>query len=514
MEEKDLEMNDNKNDAVEEIADATETAVDGETDNIEGLDIEKTEEASDVTNPIEVEDEEEEIPLRDQILNIIASELPDDEVKELLDQYHENDIAEALDELDSDERRRVCRIIGLEKVSEVLPYVDDASEYIEAMPLEYAADVLENMDSDDAVDVLEDIESEEKVEALLAHMDPEASEDVRLINSYEDDEIGSMMTTNYVAIKSSCNIKGAMKSMVSQCKDNDNISTIYVIDEDDKYYGAIDLRDLIIARATADINDIISKNYPSVRHKDNITDVIESLKDYSEDSIPVLDDDDYILGIITSQDIVEAVDDEMGDDYAKLAGLTSEEDLHEKLLDSMKKRIPWLILLLFLGLGVSTIVGLFEGVVTEIAVVVCFQSMILGMAGNVGTQSLAVTIRVLMDENVSGKEKGKFILKETRTGAANGALLGMVAILVVGSYLHFLRGYGWQPSFEVSGCVGLSLLLAMIMSSCVGAVIPMFFHKIKVDPAVASGPLISTVNDLIAVITYYGLCSLLLVGNI
>ena len=216
----------------------------------------------------------------------------------------------------------------------------------------------------------------------------------------------------------------------------------------------------------------------------------------------MLSKDKHILGVITSDDIVEMVDNEMGEDYAKLAGLTAEEDLKETMLQSMKKRMPWLIILLFLGMIVSSVVGIFENVVAALPIVICFQSLVLDMAGNVGTQSLAVTIRVLMDENLSGKQKLLLVVKEVRIGLVNGGLLGIMALVFLGIYVHLFKGYTWLGAFAVSGCVGVSLLVAMAISSLVGTVIPMFFHKIKIDPAVASGPLITTENDLVAVVTY------------
>ena len=178
-----------------------------------------------------------------------------------------------------------------------------------------------------------------------------------------------------------------------------------------------------------------------------------------------------------------------------LAGLTAEEDLKETTLQSMKKRMPWLIILLFLGMIVSSVVGIFENVVAALPIVICFQSLVLDMAGNVGTQSLAVTIRVLMDENLSGKQKLFLVVKEVRIGLVNGGLLGIMALVFLGIYVHLFKGYTWLGAF----------------SSLVGTVIPMFFHKIKIDPAVASGPLITTVNDLMAVVNYYGLAFLFLI---
>lgn len=227
--------------------------------------------------------------------------------------------------------------------------------------------------------------------------------------------------------------------------------------------------------------------------------------------MPVLNSKKEMIGILTAQDIIEAVDDEMGDDYAKLAGLTAEEDLKETTRESMKKRLPWLIVLLFLGMAVSTVVGVFEGVVAILPIVICFQSLILDMAGNVGTQSLAVTIRVLMDEELTAKDKAHLVIKEIKVGFSNGMLLGVLALLFLGLYIAIFKGYTIGAAFMISGCVGVSLLLAMIISSMVGTLVPLFFHKMKVDPAVASGPLITTVNDLVAVLTYYGLAWLFLI---
>lgn len=457
--------------------------------------------------------EEEVIERRicDDIVDIILSELPDAEIKEKLLDYHENDIAEALVELTPEKRLKLYRILGVEVVSEIFTYLDDVSDYLEELSLEKAADVIENMDADDAVDVLEEIEDDEKREKIISLMEPEATEDIMLIKSYEDDEIGSMMTTNYIEVKKSSTIKQAMRSMIEQAGENDNINTLYVVDDEGKYCGAIELRELIVARADVPLEDITSAGYPSICANEKISDCIERIKDYSEDSLPVVDEDNKLIGALTSQDVIEAVDEEMSDDYAKLAGLTEETDINESTLKSMGKRLPWLVLLLFLGMFVSAVVGVFEAVVTEVAVVMCFQSLLCGMSGNAGTQSLAVTIRVLMDENVRGREKLKFLLKEVRIGAFNGLILGTMSFAFVGLYMHFIKSAAWAEAFSVSGCVGLALFAAMCISSFVGTFVPMVFHKLKVDPAVASGPLITTVNDLVAVVTYYGLADILLI---
>lgn len=449
------------------------------------------------------------------IVRVLRSSKSDELIRRKLSKYHENDIADAIKLLDKDTRIRLYKILGVDWTAEIFSYLEDTPEYIEEfmteLSVDEAADVLEKMDADDAVDILDNV-SEEERQALISHMEKDAKDDVCLIYSYDDDEIGSKMTTNFICINNKLTIKEAMKELVAQAEENDNVNTIYVVDDNNIYYGAIDLKDLIVARDYQKLEDIISTSYPYVYAHEKMSECIEDLKDYSEDSIPVLNKDKEIIGAITSSDIIEAVDEEMCDDYAKLAGLTEENDLTEGLFASMKKRLPWLILLLFLGMGVSSVVGIFENVVSQLAIIVCFQSLILDMAGNVGTQSLAVTIRVLMDEDISAKQKLEFVLKEMRIGFANGLLLGSMAFILLGIYITFVKGKPVHYAFAISGCVGVSLLLAMLISSLIGVLTPMFFHKIKIDPAVASGPLITTINDLVAVVTYYGLAAVVLIG--
>ena len=427
-----------------------------------------------------------------------------------LSKYHEKDIAEAITLLTPAERQHIYNVLDEHMIAEIFSYLDDAKDYLEELSLEKAARVISYMDSDDAVDVLDDL-SETKKNEIVEHLDADAKEDVQKLLSYEDDEIGSCMTNNFICIPDNLTIREAMSALVKQAGEHDNISTIYVVNSADKFAGAIDLKDLIIARQNDNLADIISSSYPYVYEHENINECIDKIADYEEDSIPVLTDDGKICGILTATDIVELVDDAMGDDYAKLAGLSAEEDLNETTKESMKKRLPWLVILLFLGMGVSTVVGAFEGVVAVLPVVICFQSLILDMAGNVGTQSLAVTIRVLMDENLSGKDKLQLLFKEMKVGFCNGALLGIMALVCLGIYIALFKGYSFESAFLISGCVGISLLVAIIISSLVGTLVPILFHKIKVDPAVASGPLITTVNDLVAVVTYYGLAWILLI---
>ena len=445
-----------------------------------------------------------------EIKKLIQENRTDKKISEVLSDYHENDIAELLENLSRAERKRIYHVLGIAKTAKVFPYFDEPQQYIEELSVEDAAAIISLMDSDDAVDVLEQLDPGTKTR-IVEKLHGAIAQDVKILLSYDEKEIGSYMTTNYVCIQEGLSVRQAMSELVRQAGVHDNIMTLYVVDADGCFAGAIDLKKLILARENDDLRDIILCSYPNVEAHEKIEDCASRIVDYAEDSIPVLDAGGKMLGVITSEDLVEIVDNELGEDYAKLAGLTAEEDLRETTGRSMKKRLPWLVILLGLGMLVSSVVGVFEGVVAALPIVICFQSLVLDMAGNVGTQSLAVTIRVLLDENVTGREKLMLLGKEMKIGLLNGGLLGILALVLLGIYVHAFKGYAWAGAFAVSGCVGISLVLAMMVSSMVGTVIPMFFHKIKVDPAVASGPLITTVNDLVAVVTYYGLAFLFLV---
>lgn len=446
-----------------------------------------------------------------EILTILRSGADSKTLNDRLSDYHDNDIAEAFEQLNENERKALYPVLGAERISEIFSYIEDPDEYLRELGIDSAAQVLSLMDSDDAVDAMDDLDLSTR-KRLVDLMDDDSSHDVKLIMSYSDDEIGSLMTTNYIVIKNTLNVRQAMQELISQAGENDNISTVYVTNKHDKFFGAIDLKDLIVARADTPLSDIIMLSYPYVSDHAKIDECIERLKDYAEDSIPVIDGSKRLIGVITAEDLMEASDEELSEDYAKLGGLSEQEDLEESTFVSVKKRLPWLIILLFLGIGVSSIVGIFETVVAILPIVICFQSLILDMAGNVGTQSLAVTIRVLADDQVSGADKLRLVTKEMRIGFFNGLFLGIMAFMFIGGYICIFKHNPVHYAFLISGCVGLSLMVAMVISSLVGTLIPIFFNKIKIDPAVASGPLITTVNDLVAVISYYGLVWILLIN--
>ena len=448
----------------------------------------------------------------DEIAALIRDDLSPKMIQEQLENYHNSDIAKSMEQLDRLGRMRLIRSIEPDKLAGIFKYVEpqEAAAFLKDIDTARAVFILEKIDPDAAADILRELPGSDR-SAMIGLLNGALRKKIELLVAFDEDEIGSRMSANFISLDSEMTVGQATRALLDPAKENDNIQMLFVTAENGFFCGTVELRALLIAEKNAAIAPLIQHRFPYVYCSERTEDCIERLKSYSESAIPVLDASNCILGVITLKDLVEAVDDEMSDDYAKLGGLSAEEDLHEPLRASLKKRMPWLLVLLVLGMVVSGVVGAFEKVVSRLTIIMAFQSLILDMAGNVGTQSLAVTIRVLMDENLTGKQKFQLVVKEVKTGSLNGILLGVMALLCLGVYVHFFKGYTWMGAFGISGCVGVSLLVAMAISSAVGTVIPMFFHKIKVDPAVASGPLITTVNDLVAVVTYYGMAWLLLI---
>lgn len=445
-----------------------------------------------------------------ECLEVIRSNLSDEELKNELLMFHENDIAKVFPSLSLEERQRLYHIIDSEVLSEIISYLEEPELYLSEMNEEMVTDVFETMDTDDIIDVLEDLDDSQRSE-LIELLDDESLEELKLIESYEEDMIGSKMSTNYIAVEIGVSVKDTMKKVIEEAAINDNVSIIYFL-ENGKFYGAIELRDLIIARQNDDLRDIIKTSYPYLLDTDIVPEVLNDIKDYAIESIPVVDKDNNLIGVITSSDIVEAVEEEMVEDYAKLAGLSSEEDLDESIKKSIEKRIPWLLILLILGLSTSLLISKFETVVSSLPIIVFFQSLILGMSGNSGTQSLAVTIRLMSAEEIEKGDSIKIILKELRIGFINGIIVGLATFISVFLFLIVFENLSNLENIKIAAVVGISMLGSMIVACVSGCLIPIIFKKCKIDPAVASGPFITTLNDVIAIIVYYGLAWLLLLG--
>ncbi len=443
-----------------------------------------------------------------QLMQIINAGYHAEKLREKLSDYHAKDIADILPEIPKEQRLRLYAILSNEELSDIFAYLDNPAEFVDELSSQKVADIIEEMDSADAVDVLEELD-EEKQKEVIELLDEDVAKDVELIATYEEDCLGSIITNDFVSIKNTFTVKEATASLIAQAENCNNITTIYVTDVNGCYYGAIQLKDLFIARADTPLENIIATSYPCFNANLKIADVLESLQDYSEDSLPVVDNDNRLIGALTDAILVEATENELKEDYSKLAGISSYTEEKNSLLLSLKARLPWLLILLCLSLGVSALIGIFDHVVAMLPLLAFFQPMILGMSGNTGTQALGVTIRNL-PEATQHKKIRRMFANEISLAFINGIFLAIISFVLLGAYVYFFKNMPLDRSFTLSACIAIALACSMTVSGFCGCAVPILFKKMGVDPAAASGPLITTASDLVSALTYYGIVSLII----
>ncbi len=439
-----------------------------------------------------------------EIINLVEHEENNEKLIDELSQYHPSDIADAFIELKDETLLRLYDILPSELLADIITFIEDKERYLNLMENEDVADILDNMESNDAAEILEELD-EEDIEEIQELVEPETLEDINLINSYEDNQVGSVMSTDYIEIKADLTIKEAMKTVISSANEVENINVLYVTDDAGKYVGIITLRDLIRARSTDLLEDIIKTNYPSLYDYALLEEIDNDILDYELESYGVIDRRGILIGIVNDETLIDLLEEEFKEDYAMLAGISEIEDTTEPIYKSVLARLPWLAFLLVIGLLVSLLTSSFEEVILNLTTVVFFQSLILGMAGNTGTQSLAVTISKLNDDE---KKIGKVIKRELITGFLNGVIIAILAFGLVMGFLMLIET-GASEALKTALSVSISLIISMSIAAFLGAFVPYILSKLKVDPAVASGPFITTINDIVAIVIYYSLATLL-----
>lgn len=439
----------------------------------------------------------------------LVSTLADEKLVAALQDFHETDILLAMQELDEDSVARLKRILPIDMLSDMASNIDDSEEMEDLardIDNEKLADIIEDMDTQDAIDLLEALPEEQQA-LVLDLVDEDVKEEISEVDSYEEDEVGSYMDKDYLVVNDALTVKKAMRIVIQAASEIDDFSIIYVNDEDNKYRGLILLKDLICARGDDSFVDLIKENYPKLNHKTNIEEKIDEISEYELESYPVINDKNELIGVIKADTIKELVEISAKEDFNMLASI-SDDYLSEKLTKSVFHRIPWLLFLLVVSILVCFVASSFEELVAPFVTILFFQSMVLDMSGNVGTQSLAVMIASQEDIKGKFKEALKTILKEVLIGLINGVVLGIISFLIVFLFLQ-ITGKDMNLTIKSALSIGTAILIVPTISSFIGTVVPLILIKLHVDPAVASGPFITTLNDITAVLLYYGLAILI-----
>jgi magnesium transporter len=415
---------------------------------------------------------------------------------------HPYDQATFFKNLEEDIRPKVFHYLSPEEMASLFENLEieeeDYKVVLAQMNPHYAADMLSNMYADDAVDVLNELDKDQ-VASYLTIMDPEAAHEIKDLLHYEEYTAGSIMTTEFIAISANQTVRSAMFILKKEAPRAETIYYIYVINEEKQLAGVISLRDLIITDDDTMIAEIMYDRVVSVSVGEDQEEVARKMKDYNFLALPVVDFQNHLLGIITVDDIMDVMEEEASDDYSKLAAVSDMDTLDSGPFASAKKRLPWLIILLFLGMMTASLIGRFEETLDKVAILAVFIPLIAGMAGNTGTQALAVAVRGIATGELEKENKSKLIIREAGTGLITGASCGVLVMLIV---------YLWQGDFFLGLLVGISIFFTLIVATLAGSLIPLLMHKLNIDPAVASGPFITTINDIISILIYFGMATI------
>jgi magnesium transporter len=451
--------------------------------------------------------ENESVKLDDETVydqELLDKLLLDNEIDECRTEFlsmHTYEQSEYFEDSNDDIRQRIFEVLSPEEVADFFDQLEiDEEEYedlFDTMNATYASKVLEEMSYDNAVDIMNQL-SKQKLVSLLTLMNKEDAKEIKALLHYDEDTAGGIMTTEYISLKATMPVKEALIQVKDQAPDAETIYVIFAVNDDKKLIGVLSLRDLIIAENDAYIEDIMSERVISSNVAEDQEDVAQRMRDYDLIAMPVLDYQDHLLGIITIDDILDVMDEEASEDYSRLAGVSDVDATNDSVLKTATKRLPWLIILTFLGMITASILGSFEDTLSQVALLAAFIPIISGMSGNSGTQSLAVSVRNISTGEIDEKSKFKIALREAGSGMLSGFVCALILVLII---IIIYR----QPFLAF--IVGLSLTIAMTVGTLVGSVIPLIMNKLKIDPAVASGPFITTINDIVSMLIYFGLAT-------
>ncbi len=423
------------------------------------------------------------------------------EFREMFLEWHLYEQGQFYFTLNEAERQRLYTYLSPKETADMFDVIEedheDMKDYLSEMAPRYVADMLSAMYTDNAADILNQLEKEE----MTKYLSLMTSEDVRKIKvllGYEDETAGAIMTTEYVAIVANQTVRSALNLLRRKAMDAEIIYYIYVVDTKNHLVGVISLRDLIVNDDDTLISEVMEERVISVHVMDDQEDVAKTIRDYDFLAVPVVDSRNTLLGIITVDDIIDVIDDEAARDYSGLAGVDVEA-VAETPLKASLKRLPWLITLLFLGMSTATLISHYEGMITEASILAVFISLITGTAGNAGTQSLAVAVRKLAISDEKDMNFFKLVCSEVLTGLITGLVTGFVICVVVGF---------WKGNFVLGLVIGVAMLCAITVANLAGSFIPMLMEKLGFDPAVASGPFITTLSDLTSVLIYFNIARL------
>ena len=412
-----------------------------------------------------------------------------------LNALHYADIAEILDELNLDQATYIIKLLDSETTSDVLSELEEdvREKVLQNLSVKEIAEEVKELDTDDAVDLISELPPERKQKVIAQIDDKELVADINELLEYDENSAGGLMAKELVKVYETWTVAGCLRKIRTQAENVKRVHSIYVVDKADKLIGRLSLKDLLIAKNETKISAIYIPKVDAVHVNDDDEDVARLMAKYDLEAVPVVDDEKTLLGRITIDDIVDVIIEEAEKDYQLAAGITQDVDAEDSIFALTRARLPWLFLGLIGGVGAAIIMGTFDTIIEDFPLILLFTPLIAAMAGNVGVQSSAIIVQGLANDEIKGSINSRLI-KEMLLATLNGIILAV-----------FLFGFMWfwQQDFRTALAVSVSLVAVIIVAGIVGTFIPLFLHKRGIDPAIATGPFITTSNDIFGILIYF-----------
>ncbi|TXE08188.1 magnesium transporter [Gelidibacter salicanalis] len=427
----------------------------------------------------------------------------DEELNRLLMEFHYADIAEILDEVDLDEAMYVIKLLDSETTSEVLMELDEDNreKVLRNLSSKEIADEVGALDTDDAADIIAEL-SEERQREVIHHIEDAGHKaEITELLAYDEDTAGGLMAKELVKVYETWTVEGCLRRIRGQAKDVTRVHSIYVVNKQNKLVGRLSLKDLIVAKSTEKIADIYIKSVDYVKVDEDPEEVAKIMAKYDLEAIPVVDDDMVLLGRITIDDIIDVLREEADKDYQLAAGITADVEADDSIWQLTKARLPWLLIGMFGGIGAASIINGFSDAMLKFPALLLFIPLVQATAGNVGVQSSAIVVQGLANDTIDGNII-KRLFKEMLLGLVNGLAIAIVVL--------FISHFGFKTTYYESMTICIALITVIVMAALIGTFIPIFLDKRGIDAAVATGPFITTSNDIFGIMTYFLIAKLIL----
>ena len=453
-----------------------------------------------------VEENKENIQfqLSDELINKVEHLIAinnDKELQNLLNEFHHADIAEILEEVNLEQAIYVIKLLDSDTTSDILMEMDedDREKVLSKLSAKEIAEEVEELDSDDAADIIAELPEERQERVISQIEDEEHVAEIQELLAYDEDSAGGLMAKELVKVYETWTVAGCLRRIKGQAQEVTRVHSVYVVDKQEKLIGRLSLKDLIVTKNDVKIADIC-KSVDFVNVSDDGEEVAKVMQKYDLEAIPVVDDNKTLLGRITIDDMVDFIKEEAEKDYQMAAGIVQDVEADDSILELTKARLPWLFLGLVGGVGAFMIMEGFQEAFNKYAVLFFFTPLIAAMAGNVGVQSSAIIVQGLANDDIKGSINNRLI-KEMFLATLNGIILAL-----------FLFFFVWVYTGEITKAlaISVSLIVVIIVAGIIGTFIPLFLDKRGIDPAIATGPFITTSNDIFGILIYFWIAKLIL----